>query len=56
MVRQGLKRLPRRRWQRLLAACALVDRTIKGQEKGNPWEILRCIAVTMAGVRTPLPA
>lgn len=56
MVRQGLKRLPRRRWQRLLAACALVDRTIKGQEKGNPWEILRGIAITMAGARGLLPA
>jgi DNA polymerase-3 subunit delta len=55
MVRQGLKRLHRRRWQQLLATCARADRTIKGQEKGDPWELLRTITLTMAGVR-PLSA
>jgi len=55
IVGQALRRLRRRRWQQLLAACARTDRTIKGQEKGDPWELLRTITLTMAGVR-PLSA
>jgi len=55
VVRQGLTRLRCRRWQQLLAACARGDRTIKGQEKGDPWEILLNIAITMAGVKPLLP-
>lgn len=51
IVRQGLTRLRRRRWQQLLATCARTDRTIKGQEKGDPWELLRTITLAMAGVR-----
>jgi len=54
VVRQGLSRLKCRRWQQLLALCARGDRTIKGQEKGEPWEVLDRIATTMAGLR-PLP-
>ena len=53
-VHQGLSRLKSRRWQQLLALCARGDRTIKGQEKGDPWEVLDRIATTMAGLR-PLP-
>ncbi|VAX06685.1 DNA polymerase III delta subunit [hydrothermal vent metagenome] len=56
IVRQGLTRLKRRRWQQLLAVCARGDRTIKGQEKGDPWEILLDIATIMAGVKPLLPA
>lgn len=55
IVRQGLTRLRRRRWQQLLASCARTDRTIKGQEKGDPWELLRTITLTMAGIK-PLSA
>jgi DNA polymerase-3 subunit delta len=51
IVRQGLTRLRRRRWQQLLALCARTDRTIKGQDKGDPWEQLRTITLTMAGIR-----
>jgi len=54
IVRHGLARLKCKRWQQLLALCARGDRTIKGQEKGDPWKILDCIASTMAGLR-PLP-
>ncbi len=54
VVRQGLARLRRRRWQQLLALCARGDRTIKGQERGDPWQLLEGIAVTMAGL-PPLP-
>ncbi len=54
VVGQGLNRLRCRRWQQLLALCARGDRTIKGQEKGDPWEVLERIATTMAGLR-PLP-
>jgi len=51
VVGQGLKRLRCRRWQQLLALCARGDRAIKGQDKGDPWEILERIATTMAGLR-----
>ncbi len=51
IVRQGLTRLRRRRWQQLLASCARADRTIKGQDKGDPWDSLRSIAIAMAGVQ-----
>ncbi len=51
VVGQGLKRLRCRRWQQLLALCARGDRSIKGQDKGDPWEVLECIATTMAGLR-----
>ncbi len=51
VVRQGLARLRRRRWQQLLALCARGDRTIKGQERGDPWQLLESIATTMAGLR-----
>ncbi len=48
-VRAGLARVPLAAWQRLLQACAAVDRVIKGQMSGDAWTLLREIALGMAG-------
>ena len=36
-------------WLSLLAACTLVDRQIKGQEDGRPWDTLGRLVVRLAG-------
>lgn len=36
-------------WLSLLAACTLVDRQIKGQEEGRPWDTLGRLVVRLAG-------
>jgi DNA polymerase-3 subunit delta len=52
MVRAALQRHPgERRWQRFLALGARIDRQVKGQEPGNPWDELLQLALLISGVR-----
>ncbi|HMW30706.1 MAG TPA: DNA polymerase III subunit delta [Plasticicumulans sp.] len=49
LMRRALARLDAARLQRLLADCARVDRTVKGQEAGEPWDALLALALGLAG-------
>jgi DNA polymerase-3 subunit delta len=52
MVRAALQRHPgERRWQRFLLLGARIDRQVKGQEPGNPWDELLHLALLISGVR-----
>jgi DNA polymerase-3 subunit delta len=51
LIRAALSRHPPRRWQRLLLLGARIDRQVKGQEPGNPWDELLQLALFIAGVR-----
>ncbi len=42
-------------WQALLARCALIDRVIKGQAPGKPWDELVQLTLALAGRRLGLP-
>ena len=50
-LRAALQRHPARRWQQLLARCARVDRTAKGQGSGNAWDELLQLTLLIAGHR-----
>jgi DNA polymerase-3 subunit delta len=49
LVSQGLQRLNRREWKKLLQLCSLTDRAIKGQSPQDPWLQLQRICTRMAG-------
>jgi DNA polymerase-3 subunit delta len=49
VVEAALGRIDAGRWQAYLARCALIDRVIKGQAAGNPWDELLQLALDMAG-------
>ncbi|MCK9532653.1 MAG: DNA polymerase III subunit delta [Gammaproteobacteria bacterium] len=51
LVRAALTRHKPRQWQRLLLLGARIDRQVKGQEPGNPWDELLQLALFIAGVR-----
>ncbi len=51
VVRQGLQRHNRSRWQQMLRRAARIDRLIKGIDKGNPWDELLQLVLLMAGIR-----
>ncbi len=51
IVRQGLQRHNRLRWQQMLRRAARIDRLVKGVDKGNPWDELLQLVLIMAGVR-----
>lgn len=51
LARAALRRHDARRWQRLLARGARVDRVLKGQEPGNGWDELLQLALLISGVR-----
>jgi len=50
-VRGALDRFDAAGWQRLLAACARLDRLAKGAERGSFWDELVELALTAAGAR-----
>lgn len=50
-VRKGLQRHNATRWQQLLRRCSYIDRMIKGQATGNPWDELLELTLLMAGAR-----
>ncbi|MDQ7016926.1 MAG: DNA polymerase III subunit delta [Gammaproteobacteria bacterium] len=47
----ALKRLSYAKTLRLLQRCAQIERLVKGQEKGDAWQALLQLALTMAGFR-----
>lgn len=49
LLRRALARLDAPRLRRLLAGCAHVDRTIKGQAAGEPWDELLALVLALAG-------
>jgi DNA polymerase-3 subunit delta len=51
LVRAALQRHTERRFQRALVWGARIDRMVKGQETGNPWDELLQLALFIAGVR-----
>jgi len=51
VVRRGLQRHGRLRWQQMLRRAARIDRLIKGIDKGNPWDELLQLVLLMAGAR-----
>ncbi len=52
LYQRALRRGPARHWQALLQECQRLDRVVKGQAAGNPWDELLQFALTLAG--TPL--
>ncbi len=40
-------------WLQMLEQCAEIDRMVKGQLQGNPWDELSALAMRMAGIRLP---
>ena len=53
-VGQALTRHPLTSWQALLAGCARLDRMVKGQAPGNPWDELVQLCLRLAGRRLSL--
>ncbi len=49
LVGRALRRLPAAGWQRLLRACARIDRIVKGAEAGDAWQELLQLALAVAG-------
>ena len=46
---KSLKRYPVRVWHRLLARCLELDKIIKGQQIGEPWEAMETLLLQIAG-------
>ncbi len=55
LFHKALGRFRAERWQDLLRLCTRVDKVIKGQAPGNPWQELLQLALRMAGVKAPSP-
>ncbi len=51
VVRQGLQRHNRLRWQQMLRRAARIDRLVKGVDRGSPWDELLQLVLLMAGTR-----
>lgn len=49
LLQQAARRGDTRHWRQLLAACARVDRCIKGQESGDPWDELLQLTLSLSG-------
>ncbi len=49
LVRKGLERHPRRRWQQLLRHAARIDRVIKGAARGDAWDELLQLVLAISG-------
>ncbi len=49
LVQNGLRRHPPRRWRQLLRRAARIDRVIKGEEAGSPWDELLQLVLLVAG-------
>ncbi|HDP90110.1 MAG TPA: DNA polymerase III subunit delta [Thioalkalivibrio sp.] len=49
LLQAAARRGDTRHWRRLLAACARVDRCIKGQESGDPWDELLQLTLSLSG-------
>lgn len=54
LLDRAMRRLPLSGWRRALAACARLDRTIKGVEPGDPWTEVERIVVLVATAETRL--
>lgn len=52
-VRAGLQRHSYPRWVQMLEQTAQIDRIIKGQAKGSPWDEITALAMRIAGVNLP---
>lgn len=52
LIRSALQRLSIGTLRLLLRECSYTDRTIKGMAKGDPWQALLDIVLSLAGVRT----
>lgn len=50
LVQKAAARRPVTHWREQLARCARVDRTIKGQSPGNPWDELVQLTLGLSGV------
>jgi DNA polymerase-3 subunit delta len=50
---RAVKRLPVAGWRRLLLLCGRADRSIKGEDRADPWLLLEDIALGMTGLRMP---
>ncbi len=48
LLDRAMRRLPLPAWRRALAACARLDRTIKGLGRGDPWAEIEGIVVLLA--------
>lgn len=54
LLERAMRRLPLPAWRRALAACARLDRTIKGLGRGDPWAEIERIVVLLATAETRL--
>ncbi len=53
VISSALQRYRYPHWVQMLEQCAEIDRMIKGQSPGNPWDELNALAMRMAGIRLP---
>jgi len=53
LVQKALGRHQWQHWQQLLASAARVDRVLKGQAAGRPWDELLNLSVSLAGLKRP---
>ena len=49
LVQRAARRGDTRHWRRLLADCARIDRCIKGQERGDVWDELLQLTLSLSG-------
>jgi len=49
MLKMAFRRQTSAAWAALLRRCARVDRMIKGQERGNPWDELLVLTMSLSG-------
>ena len=55
-VRAALQRHNYSHWVQMLEQCAQIDRIVKGQARGNPWDELVALTMRIAGVNLPRAA
>lgn len=51
LLQRAMRRLSAADLKGLLRGCAALDRMVKGQASGDPWQLLERIVVTMCGVK-----
>ncbi len=54
LVSQSLRRLPPGTLQQMLQQCAVVDQSIKGMRRNDPWLLLNDISLRLAGRPNPI--
>lgn len=55
-VRAALQRHNYSHWVQMLEQCAQIDRIVKGQARGNPWDELMALTLRITGVNLPRAA